>query len=199
MNRTFVAIFLKLTVAVIVIFTGSGCAYKLSSQVDALPNQVKRVHMPIFNNKSTEPGVEVYFTESLKTEAIKSGLVQLTGTESESDAILTGVINEIEVTSDESVIESIDDGKSYLPNSTVLSTQTKVTVSVSVSMKKKNSSEILWSSDFRQSRYYTPPQVTLPVINTANNLYNLSARRQTLETLSKEMMQLAFDRLVDNF
>ncbi len=199
MNRTFVAIFLKLTAAVIVIFTGLSCAYKLSSQVDALPGQVKRVHMPIFNNKSTEPGIEVYFTESLKTEAIKSGLVQLSGTESESDAILTGVINEIEVTSDESVIESIDDRKSYLPNSTVLSTQTKVTVRVSVSLKKKNSSEILWSSDFKQSRYYTPPQVTLPVINTANNLYNLSARRQTLETLSKEMMQLAFDRLVDNF
>ncbi len=197
MNRTFVAIFLKLTAAVIVIFTGLGCAYKLSSQVDALPNQVKRVHMPVFNNKSTEPGVEVYFTESLKTEAIKSGLVQLSGTESESDAILTGVINEIEVTSDESVIEARDNA--YLPNSTVLSTQTKVTVSVSVSLKKKNSSEILWSSDFKQSRYYTPPQVTLPVINTANNLYNLSARRQTLETLSKEMMQLAFDRLVDNF
>ena len=197
MNRTFVAIFLKLTAAVIVIFIGLGCAYKLSSQVDALPNQVKRVHMPVFNNKSTEPGVEVYFTESLKTEAIKSGLVQLSGTESESDAILTGVINEIEVTSDESVIEARDNA--YLPNSTVLSTQTKVTVSVSVSLKKKNSSEILWSSDFKQSRYYTPPQVTLPVINTANNLYNLSARRQTLETLSKEMMQLAFDRLVDNF
>lgn len=197
MNRTFVAIFLKLTAAVIVIFTGAGCAYKLSSQVDALPNQVKRVHMPVFSNKSTEAGVEVYFTESLKTEAIKSGLVQLASTESESDAILTGVINEIEVIADESVIEARDNA--YLPNSTVLSTQTKVTVSVSVFMKKKNSSEILWSSEFKQSRYYTPPQVTLPVINTANNLYNLSGRRQTLETLSKEMMQLAFDRLVDNF
>ena len=126
MNRTFVAIFLKLTAAVIVIFSGTSCAYKLSSQVDALPNQVKRVHMPVFNNKSTEPGVEVYFTESLKTEAIKSGLVQLSGTESESDAILTGVVNDIEVTSDESVIEARDNA--YLPNSTVLSTQTKVTV-----------------------------------------------------------------------
>ncbi len=197
MNRTFVAIFLKLTAAVIMISTGFGCAYKLSSQVDALPNNVRRVHMPVFNNKSTEPGVEVFFTESLKTEAIKSGLVHLSGTEAESDAILTGVVNDIEVTSDESVIEARDNA--YLPNSTVLSTQTKVTVSVSVSLKKKNSSEILWSSDFKQSRYYTPPQVTLPVINTANNLYNLSARRQTLETLSKEMMQLAFDRLVDNF
>ena len=199
MNRSFVAIFLKLTAAVIVIFTGLSCAYKLSSQVDALPNQVKRVHMPVFNNKSTEPGVEVYFTESLKTEAIKSGLVQLAGSESDSDAVLTGVITDIDVVSDESVNESKDDGQSFLPNSTVLSSQTRVIVTVTVTLKKKNSSEILWSSDFKQSRVYTPPQITLPVISTANNLYNLSARRQTLEILSKEMMQLAFDRLVDNF
>ncbi len=199
MNRTFVAIFLKLTAAVIVIFSGFSCAYKLSSQVDALPNQVKRVHMPVFNNKSTEPGIEVYFTESLKTEAIKSGLVQLSETESESDAVLTGVITDIEVVSDESVNESKDDGQSFLPNSTVLSSQSRVIVAVTVTLKKKNSSEILWSSDFKQSRVYTPPQITLPVISTANNLYNLSARRQTLEILSKEMMQLAFDRLVDNF
>ncbi len=199
MNRTFVAIFLKLTAAVIMIFSGLGCAYKLSSQVDALPNQVKRVHMPIFNNKSTEPGIEVYFTESLKTEAIKSGLVRLSETESESDAVLTGIITDIEVISDESVNESKDDRQSFLPNSTVLSSQTRVIVGVTVTLKKKNSSEILWSSNFRQSRVYTPPQITLPVISTANNLYNLSARRQTLEILSKEMMQLAFDRLVDNF
>lgn len=199
MNRTFVAIFLKLTAAVIVIFSGLSCAYKLSSQVDALPNQVKRVHMPIFNNKSTEPGIEVYFTESLKTEAIKSGLVRLSETEAESDAVLTGVITDIVVVSDESVNESKDDGQSFLPNSTVLSSQTRVIVGVTVTLKKKNSSEILWSSDFKQSRVYTPPQITLPVISTANNLYNLSARRQTLEILSKEMMQLAFDRLVDNF
>jgi hypothetical protein len=97
----------------------------------------------------------------------------------------------------ESVIESKN--SKYLPSENVLSTSYTVTVTVELTLKKKGSSEILWSAGFKQGRNYAAPQITLPVINTSNALYNFSAKRQTLDAISKEMMQAAFDRMLENF
>jgi hypothetical protein len=190
----------SLTASVIMFAVGfsfSSCAYKLSSKVDTLPQNVRVIYTPLFKNVSTEPGLEVYFTNSLKRELLNSSSVRLVDNESASDAVLHGTVTSVEIVSEEGAIEAKD--TQYLPKNTILSTVTKVTVTVKLKLQRKSSSEVLWSSDFKQSRNYTPPQLTLPVINSANNLYNLSARRQTLETLSEEMMQLAFDRMVDNF
>ena len=192
--------FNNLTAAVIMFVissTLSSCAYNLSSKVDTLPQNVRVIYAPLFKNKSTEPGTEVYFTNSMKREFLNSKAVNLVDSESSADAVLYGTVSQVEIISEEGAIEAKD--TKYLPKNTIISTTTKITVTVDMKLQRKNSSEILWSSQFKQSRNYTPPQVTLPVINSANNLYNLSARRQTLETLSEEMMQLAFDRLVDNF
>lgn len=187
--------------ATVIMFTAfcllSSCAYKLSSKFDTLPGNVRLIYAPLFKNGSTEPGLEAYFSNSMKRELLNSRVVQLVDSENEADAVLYGTVLQVEIISEEGAIEAKD--TKFLPKNTILSTTTKITVTVDMKLQRKNSSEILWSSQFKQSRNYTPPQLTLPVINSANNLYNLSARRQTLETLSEEMMQLAFDRLVDNF
>lgn len=175
----------------------SSCAYKLSNQVDTLPGGVKSVFVPPFKNLTDEPDVEVEFTQSLRKEMLTSKVVRLEENSKEADAFIEGTIETVNIKSDESVVEAKN--TKYLPYNTVLSTQIKVEVLVQVVLKKTSTQEVLWSSSFKQARNYTPPQVTLPVVNSVNNLYNLSARRQTFETLSKEMMQLAFDRMVDQF
>jgi hypothetical protein len=162
-----------------------------------LPAGVNQIYIPLFKNESKEPNVEVMFTNALKTEALRFGKLNLVNSESAAQAILTGEISSVEITSDESVI--ISENAKYLPFGTVLPTQVKITVSVLIKMQDTKTKKVLWSSEYKQAKNYTPPQVTLPVLNSANNLYNLSDRRQTLETLSKDMMQLAFDRLVDDF
>jgi hypothetical protein len=86
-----------------------------------------------------------------------------------------------------------------LPTENVLATQYRVTATVVLELKRKNSTDVLYSGQFVQTMNYSAPQITLPVINTANSLYNESAKRQTLDTISKELMQAAFDRMVENF
>ncbi len=196
MKRILSLIFLVLTTSVIVILN-SGCAYKLSSRTQLLPGDIKRVQIPLFKNKSTEPGTEVFFTNALKAEALKSSVVAIKDEESESDGILVGTITDVSVIAEESIIEA--DTTPYLPAQTVIATQYKVNVTVDLALKKKGSTEILWSGSFKQARNYAAPQITLPVINTSNSLYNFSAKRQTLDALSKEMMQAAFDRMLENF
>ncbi len=189
-------IFFILTGSVIQFFL-SGCAYKLSTNLESLPGKVKSIQVPLFKNKSTEPGAEIFFTNSLKSEALKSRVVRLEDDEDRSEAILQGVIADIDVTSAESVVEAKN--TQYLPLENVLSTSYTVTVTVELTLKKKGSSTVLWSGSFRQGKIYSSPQITLPVINTANNLYNYSAKRQTLDAISKELMQAAFDRMLENF
>lgn len=197
MNLFSVTLVLNFLVSVTATTIFSGCAYRLSNQVDTFPGGVKRIQIPVFKNISPEPGVEVFFTEALKSEVLRSGYASIVNAEQDSDAVLEGTVTSVLIDSDSSVIES--NRTTYLPSGTVLSAKVSLTVTVSLILRRKLSQEILWSSEFFQAKEYTPPQITLPTLNTANNLYNVSAKRQTLTSLSSEMMQLAFDRMVDNF
>lgn len=196
MKNNFSRIFLPVTASVILFFFCS-CAYKLSVESDSLPGNVKSIQIPLFKNDSVEAGAETYFTNSLKAEALRSKFVQLKNDESAVEGILQGRLLNVDVVADESVIEAKN--TLYLPTETVIATQYKVTVGVELILKRKGSSAILWRGNFTQARNFSAPQITLPVINTANSLYNESAKRQTLDALSKEMMQAAFDRMVENF
>ena len=175
----------------------SSCAYKLSNSVNQLPGGITTITVPMFKNESKEPNIEVYFTNSFRAEVLRFGRISLVNQESLAEAVVTGTIKSVRIISDESVIESKN--ATYLPFGTVMATQVRVIVNVSMKMTEVKTQKILWSADYEQFKNYTPPQITLPVINSANNLYNLSERRQTLEILSRDMMQLALDRLVDNF
>ena len=177
-----------------------GCAYKLSTNLNNMPGQVKRVQIPLFQNKSIEPQVEVFFTNSLKDEALKSRLVKIENELQEADAVLKGTITNIDVLANDSVVEADKNTEAiYMPRGTILAKEYKVTVDVQLQLRKVSNNEILWSGTFRQFKNYSAPQITLPSLNTSNSLYNQSAKRQTLESLAKEMMQGAFDRMLENF
>ncbi len=196
MKNKFSLLFLIITASVIV-FINSGCAYKLSAESDSLPGNVKIIQIPLFKNDSSEVGAETIFTNSLKAEALRSKFVQLKNDEDNVQAVLQGRIIGVDVIADESVIEAKN--TKYLPTETVIATQYKVSANVELKLIRKGSSAILWSGIFKQQSNYSAPQITLPVINTSNALYNHSAKRQTLDALSKEMMQAAFDRMLEDF
>lgn len=175
----------------------SSCAYNLSTNLESLPGGVHRIQIPLFKNTTTEPGAEVFFTNALKLEALRSSVTKVENEETNAEAILQGTVVSIDVIADESVIQS--DNNLYLPKRNVLATQYIVSVSVDLTLKKKGSTTTLWSGNFKQSKNFPASLITLPVINTSNSLYNQSAKRQTLDALSKEMMQAGFDRMIENF
>lgn len=196
MTKVFSRIFLLLTASVIT-FLLNGCAYKLSARSQTLPGDVKSIQIPLFKNDSSEVGAETYFTNALKVESLRSKFVTIKNEENQAEAVLQGRIAGVDVIADESIIEAKN--TTYMPTETVLATQYRVTVNIELTLQRSNSSEVLWRGNFTQTKNYSAPQITLPVINTANSLYNESAKRQTLSDLSKEMMQAAFDRMVENF
>ncbi|MGZ3692143.1 MAG: LPS assembly lipoprotein LptE, partial [Pseudobdellovibrio sp.] len=186
MKKQFSPLFLILTASVITFFS-FGCAYRLSAQTDSLPGNVKLVQIPMFKNDSSEVGAETFFTNSLKTEAIRAKFVDIKNEQNQAQAVLQGRITQIDVIADESVTEA--QNTQFLPTQTVLATQYRVTVNVNLVLTENHTNKVLWSGEFKQTKSYSAPQITLPGINTANSLYNESAKRQTLSALAKEMMQ----------
>lgn len=200
MRKVFSRIFFRVTASVIVFFlmlSLFGCAYKLSSRTQNLPGNVKSIQIPLFRNDSGEVGAETYFTNSLKVEALRSQFVSVKNEEDQAQGVLQGRVTSVEVIADESIIEAKN--TVYMPTETVLATQYRVTVAIELILRKSQTSTVLWRGNFVQTKSYSAPQITLPVVNTANSLYNESAKRQTLNDLSKEMMQAAFDRMVEDF
>ena len=197
MKKIFSLIILILTASVITFFL-SACAYKLSSQTENLPGNVKSIQIPLFKNGTGEVNAETYFTNALKVEALRAKFVTLKNDESEADAVLQGRLISIDVIADESSIKEAKD-QVYLPTETVIATQYKVIVGVELVLTRSHTTDVLWRGNFVQEKDFSGSQITLPVINTANSLYNESAKRQTLSDLSKNMMQAAFDRMVENF
>ena len=176
------------------------CAYKLRNGAEPLPGDVKRIQIPLFKNESREAGAEIYYTNALKQEALRSRTAHVENNEADADAVLQGTITSIEVIADESVADSrISTDRPYLPDGSVLALLYKVTAVIDLVLKKRGSNVVLWSGNFKQTKNFPAAQITLPVINTSNSLYNQSAKRQTLDALSKEMMQAAFDRMLEKF
>ena len=112
MKRSLSLIFFILTASVIQFFLSS-CAYKLSTKLEKLPGDVKSIQVPLFINSSTEPGIEVFFTNSLKNETLKSRVVKLVNDESESDGILQGRIADVDVLASDSIIDAKREARSF--------------------------------------------------------------------------------------
>ncbi len=175
-----------------------GCAsYHLGSVGRGIPGGYKQISIPIFKNKSQETGIEVSFTNSMIQEFQRSKVAK----------VVENNLSEVRV---EGTIDSVDyqpgsrkasgDGNApFLPSGTVIATEYRILVSVTVRLIRQADGLELWTGGFSGERTYTAPQVTLAGVNSVNPLYNLSARRQNIGIVAGDMMAEAHDRITENF
>ncbi len=174
----------------------TACAYQLGVSGRTLPGGYKSVEVPLFINSSTEPGVEVAFTNSLIQEFEKNRVaaVQQPG---RAPIIVQGDIRSI-IYKPTGPIQKGEKAP-LLPEGTVLATGYRVIVSAEVSLIDKKSGAILWKSQFDGESFYAAPQVTVARVNSVNPHYNLSARRRVIENIAADLMVEAHDRMTENF
>jgi len=170
----------------------TSCAYRWGAPDRTLPGGHRLVYIPIFRNLTSEPGIEVDFTNSLRREFERSHIARVSNTEN-ADAEIIGEITQLSYRP-----ETLKEGDT-LPTGTVLVTRYNIVIDLKITLKKKADQSVLWQGDFTSQRVYIAPQVTTAVVNTVNPLYNLSARRQNIQVISGLMMSEAHDRLTENF
>lgn len=174
----------------------TSCAYHIGNQVETAPGGVRSISVPMFKNMSNEVSAEVQFTNALIQEFDRSKTVHVVA--DNSDAVMSGVITKIEYLVPATSLK-LAQNTTYMPNGTVLATDYNLTVEVELKLIRRIDQKVVWTNTFVGVRSYSSPQVTLPVVNSVNPLYNLSARRQNISLLAAELMSEAHDRMLENF
>jgi len=179
------------------VFLVSGCAYRLGIANRSLPGGYKYLSIPVFKNLTQEPGPEVGFTNALIKEFERSEVAKMT-TESLSDVKILGAITSIQYLPGTGIKAEEQQG-AYLPKGTVIANDYRILVSVRVSVVRQADNSEIWTGNFSGERTYVAPKITLAGVNSANPLYNLSARRQNIDSVANDMMAEAHDRITENF
>jgi outer membrane lipopolysaccharide assembly protein LptE/RlpB len=76
----------------------SRCGYKLSGFGNQIPDHIKTVVIPDFDNKTARYQLDQYITFAVKEEFIKRSNLALVDREGRADAILEGTITKFDVT-----------------------------------------------------------------------------------------------------
>lgn len=187
----------NLFLAVTCIFMLSSCAYRLGSPERQIPGGYELVAVPIFKNKSQEVSIENIFTQAFRKELERSSLAKVVSKE-ESQAIVYGEIVSVKHVAGSEVTRS-DSGFEDLPQGVVLSKEYRIYVTTRIVLKRSSDLAELWSGSFTGERRYSAPAITKQTINTANPIYNQSARLQYIQLIAEDSMAQAFEQLSENF
>lgn len=173
------------------------CAYRLGSGERSIPGGYKQVSVPVFKNLTQETGVEVGFTKALINEFQRSRIARVVD-KPLSEVAVVGAIDKISYQPGAKRVAG-DSASPYLPNGTVIASEYRILLTVTVKVVRQADGIELWSGSFSGERTYVAPQVTLAGVNSVNPLYNLSARRQNIEQMANDLMVEAHDRITENF
>jgi TolB-like protein len=185
-----------LIVALTALFT-TGCAYRLGSANRSIPGGYKQISIPVFKNKSQEVGIEVAYTNALTQEFQRSRIARIVDN-SLSEVAVIGQIDSVQYIPGAKRVAG-DSAAPYLPDGTVIASEYRILVGVTVKLVRQADGTELWTGNFSLERTYAAPQVTLAGVNSVNPLYNLSARRQNIDIMANDMMIEAHDRITENF
>jgi len=131
----------------------SACGYHLAGTVSSLPQDIKKIAIPQFSNKTLRPDIENQFTNSLLDEFAKGKKVEVVG-EKDADAVVKGIITSFENTP-----------ISYKGGDVIQ--EYRVTVRLEVSLTKKADESVIWKDKNISyfSEYKNDPDVAIAEAN----------------------------------
>lgn len=176
----------------------SACAYQMGIGTRGLPGGYKQLAIPVFTNKTQEVGAEVDFTNAMIREFEQSQVAEVVSVDT-APLKLEGEIKSVKYET-RSAAQAAEKGEiPALPTETVLTTSYQMVVETTLRLRRMSDQAVLWEGRVINEKVYSAPRIGTPVVNSANVLYNQSAKKQNLSTLASEMMEEAHDRMTESF
>jgi outer membrane lipopolysaccharide assembly protein LptE/RlpB len=113
-----------------------GCGYSLRT---SMPAGIKSIHVPVLENKTSEPGIEDFITQALTQAVVQSGRVRIAPSAREADASLEGSIVVYRLTS-----LSFDRGANV--------TSYRLIIGLALTFKDLKQNKVLWKQDRIEER-----------------------------------------------
>jgi len=146
----------------------SACGYQLAGRGGHIPDEIKSIAIPVFENKTMEPVVEEEFTPMIIREFIKDSRIKVVD-RTEADIVLNGNVNSYK-----------ESPLSFDQNQEVLEYRITVTTHLKITRQKINN--IIWEKDIIKSSEY---KVSSNVMTTRTS--KLLALKEIAKNLSEEV------------
>jgi hypothetical protein len=176
----------------------SSCSgYHIGDSDRQIPGGYRTVAIPVFKNKTMEAGIETYFTNALVRE-FERGRVGRVTAKSDAQTTLEGSIDSVGYVVTTQVINGQSGGEFLLPNM-LLNTEYRILLLATLRLRRNSDQKVLWEGAFNGERSYLAPQIGLEGVNSADAVYNQSARYQNIEAMATDLMNEAHNRISENF
>ncbi len=180
-------------------FMFCACAYQFGYESRKVPGGYTQISVPMFTNKSQDVGAEAYFTNALVREFERSRVATVTE-KSLAPVVLKGTVESVTMTPHSQVAANGNEKDlKYLPRNTVINTTYRLYITVLLELERSSDKKILWQQRFNNEQIFESAQVSLPLLNSVNSLYNHSAKQQNIKELAQLMMKEAHDRMTERF
>ena len=160
-----------------------------------IPGGYRTVAIPVFQNKSMEAGIETAFTNALIRE-FERGRVGRVATRNEAQTTLEGSIDSVNYVVTTQVNKQY---AAFLGQNMLLNTEYRILLTTTLRLRRNSDQKVLWEGTFNGERSYLTPQIGQEGINSADAVYNQSARYQNIEAMASDLMNEAHNRITENF
>ena len=165
-----------ITAAVVMLLSLAACGYHLKGAGLKAPEGVETVAVTVLENRTSESGIEMNFTNDLTYEFTRSKVLRVVD-EKTADAILTGTITSLGV-------ETI----SYTTNYD--SDERRVRVTLNLSLVSRDG-KVLWSD---------PALAGIEEFKVADDKFITDRnRREAIETISERIAERVHNRILQDF
>lgn len=155
----------------------TACGYRFAGE-SSLPGDTQRLFVSVFENRSSETGVENIVTNEILSELTLRRTRNLVGSLDDAEVVLSGIVQQV-------VLQTISARKGQI------AAQRRVTVTVDFRLTKKDGS-VVWAangiSDFEPYR----------VDNESKDVTEKN-RRDAIKVLSKRIAERTVNRFSDDF
>ena len=174
-----------------IVFTMTSCSYRVGYRHRQLPGSSAQVAIPVFKNRTQEVGMEIYFTNELRQQFARSRVARVVDRDV-APVILEGVVEFVDY-------KTQGYSSKDLPGDSVITSKYAIDIRVHLMLRRNSDQKVLWESYFNGVRSYDSPRIGREVVNSANALYNHSARHSNIAQMAQELMVEAHDRLTERF
>jgi len=153
------------------------CGYRFAGS-GGFPDGVDQIFIEVFDNRTSQTGIERIFTNQLVIEFTRQRESSLAGSPSEADAILKGIIQSVNT-------KTISRVKTEVAN------QREVVMTVDLELVKKTGGEVIWAAVGFQDREAYDVADGKIITNQNEN--------EAIGRLSERLSERIFSRLTDDF
>jgi outer membrane lipopolysaccharide assembly protein LptE/RlpB len=157
--------------------TLAGCGYRFS-QGSNLPDNIQRIYITIFENRTSEIGIENVLAAEVIEAFTSVHQAQLASDPQSADAVLTGSVSFVQIYTISRIGQSVSDER-------------RIQITVDAELTDSEGRTIRQAKGVTDGEAYS--------VDPDNNQATLANKREAIAKVADKLSELIYNRLADNF